>query len=107
MHCSARAQVNVALAIVIGIACSAVFAQASAASAEQVKRGEYLVGFGGCHDCHSPKTMTSNGPVPDGTRLLSGHRSDAKLAQLPAGVLGPGQWGAIANQVPQPIPPLK
>jgi len=27
------------------------------AASSQVKRGEYLVSFGGCHDCHTPKKM--------------------------------------------------
>lgn len=37
-----------------------------------IERGKYLVNLGGCNDCHSPKVMTANGPVPDTTRLLSG-----------------------------------
>ena len=37
------------------------------------------------------------GPVPDTTRLLSGHRADSKLAPVPQGVLGPDQWGALTN----------
>lgn len=45
-----------------------------------VKRGEYLVTIGGCHDCHSPKKMTELGPVPDPGLLLSGHP-----AQMPVG----------------------
>lgn len=37
-------------------------------------RGKYLVTIGGCHDCHTPKVPGPNGaPVPDTTRLLSGH----------------------------------
>ncbi|MET0393355.1 MAG: diheme cytochrome c-553 [Chitinophagaceae bacterium] len=47
---------------------------------ELVKRGEYLVTIGGCHDCHSPKKMTEFGPVPDPDLLLSGHP-----AQMPVG----------------------
>ena len=76
---------------------------ASAASAQSagkdVKRGEYLVNFGGCHDCHSPKVMTPNGPAPDKTRLLSGHPADSPLPPMPAGVVGPApnQWGALIN----------
>jgi mono/diheme cytochrome c family protein len=39
-----------------------------------VKRGEYLVTIAGCHDCHTPKVPGPGGaPVPDTTRLLSGH----------------------------------
>lgn len=40
---------------------------------ELIKRGQYLTTIGACHDCHSPKVMTPNGPEPDPSRLLSGH----------------------------------
>jgi hypothetical protein len=65
--------------------------------AERVARGQYLVEFGQCHDCHSPKVFTSAGPVPDSTRLLSGYPADAKLPATPTGVLGPGQWGFLGT----------
>jgi mono/diheme cytochrome c family protein len=39
-----------------------------------VERGQYLVTVGHCHDCHTPKVEGPGGtPVPDTTRLLSGH----------------------------------
>ena len=39
-----------------------------------VERGKYLVTFGGCHDCHTPKIPGSNGaPALDTARLLAGH----------------------------------
>lgn len=42
-----------------------------------VARGKYLVTIGGCHDCHSPKVFGPQGePIPDTTRLLSGHPQD-------------------------------
>jgi mono/diheme cytochrome c family protein len=62
-----------------------------------VARGQYLVMIGGCNDCHSPKKMTPNGPVPDEARLLSGHPSNEKLAEVPPNVFGPDKWGAITN----------
>ena len=37
-------------------------AQTPSVNQTQLKRGEYLVTFGGCHDCHSPKIMTPNAP---------------------------------------------
>jgi len=40
------------------------------------KWGEHLVTVSACHDCHTPKVMTLNGPVLDSTRLLSGHPAD-------------------------------
>lgn len=46
---------------------------AATASADVVKRGEYLVSIMGCNDCHTPFKMTDHGPEPDMTRFLSGH----------------------------------
>jgi len=66
-------------------------------SQELIKRGEYLVGFGGCNDCHTPKHMTPKGPEPDPSRLLSGHQATAKLPAIPEGAIGPDKWGAITN----------
>ncbi len=48
-----------------------------------VKRGEYLVAYSGCGDCHTPRKMGSKGPEPDLTRLLSGHPHDAQLPPPP------------------------
>jgi mono/diheme cytochrome c family protein len=57
----------------------------------QVARGRYLVNFGGCNDCHTPLKMTPKGPMPDMTRMLSGHPQDTKL---PPPKLAPGPWFA-------------
>ena len=45
-----------------------------------ISKGKYLVTIGGCNDCHSPKMMTEQGPVPDPARLLSGHPANEALA---------------------------
>lgn len=37
------------------------------------KYGEHLVLITGCHDCHTPKKMTPQGPVEDFSLALSGH----------------------------------
>lgn len=60
------------------------------------ERGRYLVEFGGCHDCHSPKIAGAGGPVPDTTRLLSGHPADVKVPPIPAGLIKPDGWQALA-----------
>ncbi len=97
------------------LAPSAVSAQDSAAGA-QVKRGEYLVTVGGCHDCHTPWIMGSNGPEPDMKRGLSGHpqdiviRAPAKVsepwssASSPTNTAWSGPWGVsfTANLTPDP-----
>jgi mono/diheme cytochrome c family protein len=97
------------------LAPSASSAQDSAAGA-QVKRGEYLVTVGGCHDCHTPWTIGSNGPEPDMKRGLSGHpqdiviRAPAKVAEpwssasSPTNTAWSGPWGVsfTANLTPDP-----
>ena len=62
-----------------------------------IERGQYLVTIGGCNDCHSPKRMTPNGPVPDEARLLSGHPADEKLPEVPPNIFGSDKWGGITN----------
>jgi mono/diheme cytochrome c family protein len=64
---------------------------------KEVRHGELLAKFGGCHDCHTPKIMTPRGPQPDTSRLLSGYPSNASLPAVPQGVIGPTQWGALAS----------
>jgi len=59
---------------------------------EMIAHGKYLVNLGGCNDCHSPKVMTAMGPVPDTTRLLSGHPSDDVLAAIDTSMVQPGKW---------------
>ena len=59
---------------------------------EQIARGKYLVNIGGCNDCHSPKIMTSMGPVPDTTRLLSGQSSDLRLPPIDTSMIAGGKW---------------
>ncbi|TXK36953.1 cytochrome c [Pontibacter qinzhouensis] len=44
-----------------------------------VERGKYLVTIGGCNDCHSAKTMTDRGPVPDERYLMAGHLAEEQL----------------------------
>jgi len=62
-----------------------------------VERGAYLLSITGCDDCHSPKVFKDGLPQPDMSRRLSGHPADATLPPVPAGALGPEQWGFIGN----------
>ena len=62
-----------------------------------VERGKWLVNLGGCNDCHSPKVFTPQGPIPDTTKLLSGYPAHLKLPEVPAGVIAPDKWGALAT----------
>ena len=81
-----------------------------------VKRGEYLVTIGLCHDCHTPLVQGPNGPEPDMKRALSGHPQDIPV-RAPASVIEPwmgamsptltawsGPWGVsfTANLTPDP-----
>ena len=62
----------------------------------QVARGKLLVGIGSCNDCHTPWKFDPDigAPVPDMSRMLSGHPEGAPdpAGQLAAGdvaVIGP------------------
>lgn len=63
------------------------------------KRGEYLVTLGGCNDCHSPKVFTEMGPVPDSTKLLSGHPASSKLPPIDTNMVQPGKWYLAASDL--------
>ena len=57
-----------------------------------IKRGAYLVNFGGCNDCHTPKVFTEMGPIPDTTKLLSGHQHGLNIPRVDTSLIGPGKW---------------
>jgi len=73
------------------------FASETSTKQELINRGEYLVGYGGCNDCHTPKHFTPKGPEPDANKLLSGHPSTEKLPEVPQGMIGPEKWGALTT----------
>jgi mono/diheme cytochrome c family protein len=64
---------------------------------DRLARGAYLVGFGGCNDCHTPKVMTDRGPLLDQSRLLAGHPAAQVLPAIPAGLLAIDKWAAATN----------
>lgn len=66
---------------------------------ELIKRGQYIVLTGGCEDCHSPKVMTPQGPIPDSTKMLSGHPANEPLPALDANAGKPTNWIYMAPDV--------
>lgn len=48
-----------------------------------IKRGEKLIAYGGCVDCHIPFKMGPNGPEKDMARGLSGHPEELRLPPSP------------------------
>ena len=89
-------------ATIVGCACLALSAESGskttpAQHAQLVKRGEYLVMLGGCNDCHSPKVMSAQGPMPDTSRLLSGAPEASKIPEVPYAALGPDKWGFVGS----------
>lgn len=103
------------LAFAALLAPAAAFAQTTTPGA-LVKRGEYLVTTGLCHDCHTPLVMGADGPAPDMKRALSGHPQDLVI-KAPAATSAPwmggfsptltawsGPWGVSfsANLTPDP-----
>ena len=59
---------------------------------EMIARGKYLVNFGGCNDCHTPKVYTDMGPIPDTTRLLAGYTAGEVLPEADMNMIGPDKW---------------
>jgi hypothetical protein len=55
---------------------------AEVSSDSLIKHGEYLVSIMGCHDCHSPKIMTPQGPAIDTANMLAGHLANMPLPPL-------------------------
>jgi mono/diheme cytochrome c family protein len=75
-------------------------------STARVKRGEYLVTISGCNDCHSPKIMTPQGPVPDPKRLLSGHSAAEPLPAITdKKMIAPGQWALFSSGLTAAVGP--
>jgi len=66
---------------------------------ELIARGAYLVNVIGCDDCHSPKIMTPQGPVPDLDKRFSGHPSDETLYKIDKNNIGPGKWILMNNSL--------
>ena len=84
--------VRTAMFATLILASSTALAADDKSSADLIARGEMLVTFGGCHDCHTPKTFGPEGPVPDMTRQLSGRPADQKLPPMDKQALTPGYW---------------
>ena len=51
-------------------------------------RGKYLVTVLGCGDCHSPKVIGPQGPVPDPERQFGGHPASEQLPPIPTNASG-------------------
>ena len=78
----------------------------------QIEKGKYLVEIMGCADCHAPKKMTAQGPIPDPDLGLSGHPAKIPMGKVlktqdwvlfhPMNTVAVGPWGATfsANLTP-------
>lgn len=64
--------------------------QAGMTKDEMIARGKYILSTSGCNDCHTPKNMTAQGPVPDMSRMLSGHPAGDSLPPYDKNMVG--QW---------------
>ena len=63
----------------------------------RIARGQYLVSFGGCNDCHTPWKLGPKGPEPDMSRMLSGHPQQLTMPPAPALPAGPWGWTGAAT----------
>jgi mono/diheme cytochrome c family protein len=81
------------LSLSLVAAAAGISAAGDKATKDQIERGKYLVGFVGCHDCHSPKIFSPEGiPSPDPSKLLSGHPAGTKLPDVDKRAYAPGFW---------------
>lgn len=55
---------------------------------EMAAKGKYLVSILDCNICHTPKIFTPDGPVPDTTKILSGHPADFPEAPFDQATVG-------------------
>ncbi|AOP33913.1 cytochrome C [Leptospira tipperaryensis] len=63
----------------------AIFANCSQdQNSSRIERGKKLITIGGCSDCHTPKTMTPQGPVPDMNMFLAGYSEKNTLPDYKA-----------------------
>lgn len=58
--------------------------------ATQVELGKHLAVICGCGDCHTPKKMTEEGPVPDVSLAYSGAQSAMPLPEITAAQISKG-----------------
>lgn len=70
----------------------------AAQAKDPVAWGKFLVDFGGCHDCHTPKVFTDHGIVLDSLRLLSGHPQNTVLPKVDPAMIQPGNWVLFSDQ---------
>jgi hypothetical protein len=82
-------------ALVAGTRETIVSKAAASRQEKRIARGRQLVFSIGCNDCHTPKILTPEGPKLDTSRLLSGHRMEAKLPAPPA--LPAGPWAIVTT----------
>src|SRR6185312_9384074 len=81
------AAASLTLVLTLGACAARRPAPVADATADRVARGRQLVSIGGCNDCHTPMKFDADlgMPVPDMTRMLSGHPEGAPD---PASALG-------------------
>ncbi|MFQ5629265.1 MAG: diheme cytochrome c-553 [bacterium] len=82
----------VVLAGSLAVGCQSMAEDKPLTRQQLIERGAYLLTVGGCHDCHTPKKFTEQGPVPDESLALSGHPAEAKLPEIDPSQIGPGKW---------------
>ncbi|AFH50811.1 Cytochrome c [Ignavibacterium album JCM 16511] len=79
--------------------------KAEMTQADKVARGEFLVTFGGCGDCHTPKVFTPQGPFPDTSRLLSGSPSTTQINGVDNKLVQPGKWILFTQNITAAVGP--
>jgi hypothetical protein len=78
--------------VFLQLGCSRKEEETTVSKEMRIEKGKLLVDAHGCNNCHSPKIMTANGPVPDTTRLLSGSVGPITSLDFDPKIVAKGKW---------------
>lgn len=79
--------------------------EATSSVEELRERGEYLVHITGCDHCHSPKTMSPEGPVPILDQWMAGYPADRPLPEINPEEVSPGKWVLMTGDLTAGVGP--
>ena len=82
----------ISVVLLIAVSCTQQTEEKPMTKEEMIEHGKYLVTFGGCYDCHTPKVYTDKGPMLDTTRILSGFPQGETLPEFDPAMVQPGKW---------------
>lgn len=81
--------------VLVGSTGVALYQKPKKTKTEMIQRGKYLVTVADCNGCHTPLKLTTQGPVSDSSRFLSGYPGSVPVPNVPTEILGPDKWAGL------------